>query len=178
MVIGHEITHGFDDQGRQYDKDGNAIPWWSEETIGKFTDQAQCYIDQYDGYKVPELEDVLDEDAHVNGKTTLGENIADNGGLHEAFSAYLKSVEANGAEGPLPGLQQYTPEQMFFISYSQVWCEKKTLGALLSQILSDPHSPGKFRVWGPLSNSPEFVKAFNCPADSNMNRGDDQCVLW
>jgi len=179
VVIGHEITHGFDDQGRQYDGHGNAKPWWSPETIAKFTVQAQCFIDQYSNYTVPELIDILgEEDAHLNGKNTQGENIADNGGVHESFRAYMNSVELLGPEPALPGLTQFTPEQMFFVAFSQVWCEIATPESLLNQVLGDPHSPGKFRVWGPLSNSPDFVREWNCPADSNMNRGDDQCALW
>lgn len=178
VVIGHEITHGFDDQGRQYDGSGNALPWWSEETIEAFTKQAQCFVDQYGNYSVPELIPILGEaDAHLNGKATQGENIADNGGVHESFRAYMLSVENEGQEPRLPGLTQYTPNQMFFISYAQVWCEKATVNGLLSQVLTDPHSPGKFRVFGPLSNSEDFVREFNCPAGSPMNR-QDKCLLW
>jgi len=177
VVMGHEITHGFDDQGRQYDGYGSITQWWTTETIDAFVTQAQCYIDQYNNYTIPELEDALGEDAHVNGQNTQGENIADNGGLHEAFRAYTKSVEALGPEGPLPGLEQFTAEQMFFIAYAQTWCEKRTESSQINQILTDPHSPGKYRVWGPLSNSPDFVAAYNCPVGSNMNR-DDKCVLW
>eukprot|EP00094_Tigriopus_californicus_P009374 TCALIF_09039-PA protein Name:"Similar to ECE1 Endothelin-converting enzyme 1 (Bos taurus)" AED:0.18 eAED:0.18 QI:17/0/0/0.68/0.73/0.75/16/0/656 len=182
VVMGHEITHGFDDQGkvecpytysRQYDGSGSIKQWWSDETINAFADQVQCYIDQYDNYYLEEL----GEDVHVNGKATQGENVADNGGLHEAFRAYQNSVESQGAEGPLPGLESFSSEQMFFIAYAQVWCEKQTDGGLLNQVLTDPHSPGKYRVWGPVSNSPDFVTAFNCPANSNMNR-PNKCVLW
>lgn len=175
--MGHEITHGFDDQGRQYDGTGSASQWWSDETIAAFTEKAQCYIDQYDGYIIEELIPFLGDDAHVNGEATQGENIADNGGLHESFKAYMNSVASEGEEGPLPGLEQFSAQQMFFIAYSQVWCEKATTEALLNQILTDPHSPGKYRVWGPLSNSPDFVDAFSCPPGSNMNR-DEKCDLW
>jgi len=178
MVIGHEITHGFDDQGRQYDGTGSLAPWWSEETIHAFTGKAQCFIDQYTNYHVPELDDVLgEEDAHLNGKLTQGENIADNGGIHEAFRAYMHSVESLGAEPALPGLTQFTPEQMFFVSNAQVWCEIATTESLLGQVLGDPHSPGKFRVIGPMGNSEDFQTAYSCPADSFMNRVD-KCVLW
>ena len=131
----------------------------------------------------------------LNGKNTQGENIADNGGVHESFRAYKKSVDSLGPEPALPGLTQFTPEQMFFVSFSQVWCEIATPESLLGQVgiagylqlasnkhvlvqvLGDPHSPGKFRVWGPLSNSPDFVREFQCPAGSNMNR-DEKCSLW
>lgn len=153
MVIGHEITHGFDDQGRQYDGTGNASPWWSDSTIQNFAVEAQCFIDQYGNYTVPELIDVLgEEDAHVtkdfgkssylfyprlfqlNGKNTQGENIADNGGIRETYRAYLRSVESEGAEPRLPGLQQFSPEQLLFVSYAQVWCEIQTPESLLSQV--------------------------------------------
>merc|ERR1719464_237421 len=111
MVIGHEITHGFDDQGRQYDGTGSLAPWWSEETIANFGGKAQCFIDQYSNYTVPELIPILgEEDAHLNGENTQGENIADNGGIHESFRAYQHSVESQGAEPALPGLTQFTPE--------------------------------------------------------------------
>jgi len=178
MVIGHEITHGFDDQGRQYDGTGSASPWWSEETIEAFSGHAQCIIDQYSNYTVPELVDILgEEDAHLNGKNTQGENIADNGGIHEAFRAYTRSVESLGKEPSLPGLTQFTSEQMFFISNAQVWCEIQTPEHLLGQVLGDPHSPGRFRVVGPLGNSEDFQREFNCPADAAMNRVD-KCKVW
>jgi len=177
MVIGHEITHGFDDQGRQYDGTGSLSPWWSSETIEAFSVQAQCFIDQYTNYTVPELEDILGEDAHLNGKNTQGENIADNGGIHEAFRAYMHSVESEGEEPALPGLTQFTSEQMFFISNAQVWCEIMTPESLLGQVLGDPHSPGKFRVIGPMGNSEDFQREFGCPADAAMNRVD-KCKLW
>jgi len=179
MVIGHEITHGFDDQGRQYDGTGSLAPWWSEETIAAFGGKAQCFIDQYSNYTVPELIPILgEEDAHLNGENTQGENIADNGGIHESFRAYQHSVESQGAEPALPGLTQFTPEQMFFISNAQVWCEISTPEALLGQVLGDPHSPGRFRVIGPVGNSEDFQTAYGCPADSAMNRGDEKCLLW
>jgi len=179
MVIGHEITHGFDDQGRQYDGTGSLSPWWSDETIAAFAGKAQCFIDQYGNYTVPELIPILgEEDAHLNGELTQGENIADNGGIHESFRAYQRSIESLGAEPALPGLTQFTPEQMFFISNAQVWCEIKTPEALLGQVLGDPHSPGRFRVIGPLGNSEDFQAAYGCPVDSAMNRGDEKCLLW
>merc|ERR1711887_463641 len=178
MVIGHEITHGFDDQGRQYDGTGSASPWWSQQTIEAFAVQAQCFIDQYGNYTVPELVDILgEEDAHLNGKNTQGENIADNGGIHEAFRAYTRSVESQGPDSALPGLEMFTSEQMLFISYAQVWCELQTPESLLGQVLGDPHSPGQFRVIGPLSNSEDFQREFSCPPDSPMNRVD-KCKLW
>ena len=113
----------------------------------------------------------------MNGKNTQGENIADNGGIRETYRAYLRSVESDGAEPRLPGLTQFTPEQLLFVSYAQVWCEIQTPESLLGQVLSDPHSPGRFRVVGPLGNSEDFQKEFNCPADAAMNR-PEKCKLW
>jgi len=178
MVIGHEITHGFDDQGRQYDGTGNLQPWWSEETLQGFLERADCFIQQYTNYTVPELIDILgEEDAHLNGKNTQGENIADNGGIRESFRAYLNSLDSLGDEPALPGLETFTPKQMFFVSNAQVWCEIQTPESLLGQVLGDPHSPGRFRVLGPLSNSRDFQREWNCPADSPMVRPNN-CQLW
>merc|ERR1712180_131612 len=112
-----------------------------------------------------------------DGKLTQGENIADNGGIRESFRAYVNSVVDQGPEPSLPGLTQFTSEQMFFISFSQVWCEIQTTEALLDQVLNNPHSPGKFRVIGPLGNSEDFQTAFACSPDSPMNR-EDKCKLW
>lgn len=113
----------------------------------------------------------------LNGRNTQGENIADNGGIRETFRAYTRSVESLGSEPSLPGLTQFTPQQMLFISYAQVWCEIQTPESLLGQVLSDPHSPGKFRVLGPLGNSQDFQTEFSCSADAAMNR-KDKCKLW
>jgi len=177
-VIGHEITHGFDDQGRQYDGTAKIAPWWSQDTVQAFSGRAQCFIDEYGNYTLPELVPVLGEEgAHLNGKLTQGENIADNGGIRESFRAYVNSVVDQGPEPSLPGLTQFSPEQMFFISFSQVWCEIQTTEALLDQVLNNPHSPGKFRVIGPLGNSEDFQTAFACSPDSPMNR-EDKCKLW
>jgi len=180
VVMGHELTHGFDDEGRQYDKIGNVSPWWSEETVAAFDVRAQCFVDMYENYTVPELIPILGDDAHLNGVNTLGENIADNGGVRESFRAYQNYIidkNEGKPEPKLPGLQEYTSEQLFFISFSQTWCEKMTIEKLLDQVLSNPHSPGKYRIIGPCSNSEEFVKAYNCPEGSNMNR-KDKCILW
>lgn len=176
VVIGHEITHGFDDQGRQFDKIGTTSPWWSDNTVEAFEHEAQCFIDQYGNYSVPELGD----EANLNGVNTQGENIADNGGIREAYQAYLSYIqEKNGGnpEHKLPGLMKYTNEQLFFISHGQVWCELMTTEALQDQVLTNPHSPGKYRVWGPVSNSDDFRKAFNCDKDAPMNP-TDKCILW
>jgi predicted metalloendopeptidase len=136
----------------------------------KYLTRSQCFIDQYTNFTVP-------SGSHVNGINTQGENIADNGGVRESFRAYSYYVAANGGEQLLPGLEKFTPEQLFFISYANVWCGTETPAGLENQLLTDPHSPGRFRVIGPLSNSDDFVKQFSCPAGSPMNRVD-KCILW
>ncbi|CAG0900641.1 unnamed protein product [Darwinula stevensoni] len=177
MVIGHEITHGFDSNGRQHDAQGNLVNWWTDATADAFVERAQCFIDQYDGYQLPELSEFL-EDPHVNGLLTLGENIADNGGMREAWFAYLNYIDRNGTEPSLPGLEFLTPQQLVFVTYSWIWCGDNTVEYLLNMILNDPHSPPKFRVYGALSNNAAFAEAFGCTADDFMFNGADSCVIW
>ncbi|XP_033097749.1 membrane metallo-endopeptidase-like 1 isoform X4 [Anneissia japonica] len=168
-VIGHEITHGFDDRGRQYDKDGNLVQWWSDESIEKFTERAQCIIDQYDSYVMPE------NDMNLNGIQTQGENIADNGGLAEAYRAYRSFIESRGREEPLlPGLN-YTQDQLFFINYAQVWCSAFRPEGATSQILSGVHSPGRYRAIGATHNSDDFARVFSCP---KANPPQTKCKVW
>ncbi|KAK9501818.1 hypothetical protein O3M35_012477 [Rhynocoris fuscipes] len=175
VVIGHEITHGFDDVGRHSDAEGNLVQWWSEDTIKTYLEKAECFIEQYGSYRIPILDSTLLKKVTVNGVTTLGENIADNGGLHSAFHAYRKYVSLHGAEPRLPGLlERYSPEQLFFIAFATNWCESSTKESLLHEVLNDPHSPHKFRVEGTLANSEEFRKAFNCPKID----GVEECTIW
>jgi len=171
VVIGHELTHGFDDNGRKYDKDGKKVDWWSDEVTEKFTEQTQCMIDQYGNYTIL---------GHpVNGRLTLGENIADNGGVKQAFRAYKNWVKKNGKEPSLPGTT-ITNEQAFFLSYAQIWCQKKTDIAYRDMTTQDPHSPGPQRVEGPLINSKDFAEAFNCAPGTKMAPADDstRCTVW
>lgn len=168
MVIGHEITHGFDDQGRQYDKNGNLVPWWTPESVEAFKDRAQCVIDQYGGYVMPE------NNMTLNGVQTQGENIADNGGLKESFKAYMDNEYSNIK---LPGFPEYTAQQLFFLNFAQVWCSAYRPEGVESQIITGVHSPGRYRVIGPSHNSYDFAEAFNCPEDSFMNP-PDKCVIW
>ncbi|KAG5889087.1 hypothetical protein JTB14_004931 [Gonioctena quinquepunctata] len=170
FVIGHEITHGFDDQGRQFDKDGNLVNWWQESTKTAFVEKAQCIIDQYGNYSVPDLK------LNLNGINTQGENIADNGGLKESYLAYQNWVQRNGEEPKLPGLK-YTPNQMFWVSAANTWCSVYRSESLKLRILTGYHSPGEFRVLGPLSNSEYFYKDFNCPEGSKMNPVK-KCKVW
>lgn len=170
FVIGHEITHGFDDRGRQFDKDGNNVNWWDHETDGKFRKLAQCIIRQYGNYTVPE------NGLKINGVNTQGENIADNGGIKEAFRAYQQWVKDHGTEKLLPGLK-YNQNQLFWISAANVWCGKYRPEVLKLRILSGSHSPAQFRVIGVVSNSEDFSRVFNCPKGSPMNP-DRKCSVW
>ncbi|XP_047470014.1 neprilysin-1-like [Penaeus chinensis] len=177
MVIGHEMTHGFDNTGRLFDKQGNLVQWWSDETIVAYEERAKCFVDQYNGYIPPELIEA-GLNISVDGLQTEGENIADNGGIREAYKAYQLFVERYGEEPRLPGLDEFTPDHLFYLGFANVWCEHKTAQSVLTQLAVDPHSPGRFRVLGSLSNDAEFSRVWNCPAGSPMNRGDDSCLLW
>ncbi|KAK6188536.1 hypothetical protein SNE40_004694 [Patella caerulea] len=171
VVIGHEITHGFDDQGRQYDKSGNLRQWWTDDVITKFKSKAQCVIDQYGGFTVPEA------GIQINGINTQGENIADNGGLKQSFQAYRNWVKQRGKEEMvLPGLD-FTPNQLFFINFAQIWCSNMRKESAINRVLTGVHSPNRFRVIGTLRNSAEFAEAFSCPASSFMNP-DKKCKVW
>ncbi|XP_035210660.1 neprilysin-2-like [Stegodyphus dumicola] len=169
FVIGHEITHGFDDTGRQFDKDGNNVNWWDQSTDKLFRKKAQCIIEQYGNY-------TAENGMKLNGINTQGENIADNGGLKEAYMAYQKWVRHNGIELKLPGLK-YTQNQLFWISAANAWCEKIRPEILSMYIITDTHSPSKFRVNGPMSNLPEFAEDFHCTLGSPMNP-EDKCTVW
>ncbi|CAL7951567.1 unnamed protein product [Xylocopa violacea] len=170
FVIGHEITHGFDDQGRQFDKDGNLVDWWAPQTKEKYLERAECIIHQYGNYTVEEV------GLNLNGINTQGENIADNGGIKEAYLAYQEWIKRNHAEPKLPGLP-YSPEQLFWISAANTWCSKYRPEAMKLRITTGFHSPGKFRVLGPLSNMEEFSRDFNCPVGSKMNP-EKKCAVW
>ena len=170
VVIGHELSHGFDDQGRKYDAQGNLRDWWTEADGKEFEKRAQCIVEEYNGFTA-----VKDDKGEVklNGKLTLGENTADNGGLHLAYMA-LQSIMGDKFNTPIDG---FTPAQRFFIGYGQIWCQNQTdeIARLLAK--TDPHSPGEFRVNGVVSNSPEFQKAFSCKAGDAMVR-QQQCRVW
>ncbi|KAK9888869.1 hypothetical protein WA026_001089 [Henosepilachna vigintioctopunctata] len=170
FVIGHEITHGFDDQGRQFDKDGNLVDWWAPSTQKAFVEKAQCIIDQYGNFSVPEVK------LHLNGINTQGENIADNGGIKESYLAYDSWTKKYGKEKRLPGLE-YTPQQMFWISAGNIWCSKYRPESLKLRVLTGYHSPGTFRVNGPLSNLDYFANDFGCPLGSKMNPRK-KCKVW
>ncbi|CAL7942060.1 unnamed protein product [Xylocopa violacea] len=170
VVIGHEITHGFDDKGRQFDKDGNMMQWWNNATVKAFRERAQCIVDQYSRYKLQEV------DLYINGRMTQGENIADNGGLKQSFRAYKKWVSVHGEEPLLPGVA-LTHDQLFFLNYAQIWCGSMRPEDALTKIRSSVHSPGPIRVLGPLSNSEDFARAYGCPPGSPMNP-TQKCNVW
>jgi endothelin-converting enzyme/putative endopeptidase len=165
-VIGHELTHGFDDQGRQFDARGNLKDWWTAADGKAFDDRAQCFVDQYSSLTA------VDE-VKLNGKLTLGENVADNGGLRISLMAYLARVKAE----PAKTIDGFTPEQRLFLGWGQVWCDntRPELARLLAQ--TNPHSPARERVNGVVSNMPEFQKAFACKPGTPMVR-QNQCRVW
>jgi len=169
-VIGHEITHGFDDQGRQYDADGNLRDWWEKDTKKKFLKKTKCIIEQYGNYTVPKL------NMSLNGINTQGENIADNGGIMQAYRAYERWVHRHGVEPQIPGMN-FSQKQLFWISAANVWCSKYRPKAMEQRIKTGAHSPGQFRVIGPFSNSEEFHNDFGCKAGTQMNR-KNKCEVW
>ena len=159
-VIGHEMTHGFDDQGRQFDAAGNLRDWWTPESAAKFKERSQAIVKQYNEYEpLPGL--------HVNGDLTQGENIADLGGVKLAYAALQKALEKNpqARAGKIDG---FTPDQRFFLSFATIWKSKQRDEDLKLRLNTDPHSPAHYRVDGPLSNLPEFQKAFNLPDNCPM----------
>jgi putative endopeptidase len=165
-TIGHELTHGFDDEGRQFDANGNLRDWWTAEDAKAFAQRASCISDQYSQY-------VIVDDIKINGKLTLGEDVADLAGVILAQMAWQQDTKGQTLE-PLEG---FTPEQRFFIAYGQSWCsstrdETKRLRATI-----DPHSPDKYRANGVVSNLPEFQEAFHCKAGSAMVR-ENRCGVW
>ncbi len=165
-TVGHELTHGFDDEGRQFDAQGNLRDWWTEEDGKEFVKRASCISDQYSTYTVV-------DDVKINGKLTLGEDVADLGGLLLAYLAWKEDTKGQSLE-PIEGL---TPDQRFFVGYGQSWCgqsrdETKRLRATI-----DPHSPEKYRTNGVVSNMPEFQEAFHCKAGSPMVN-QNRCRVW
>ncbi|KAF9893058.1 hypothetical protein FE257_012469 [Aspergillus nanangensis] len=167
-VSGHELSHAFDSTGRHYDETGNYTDWWDEKTVQGFEERAQCFVDQYSKFTVPGKNS---EPLHVNGHLTLGENIADAGGIGASFHAWKKREEAT-PDPQLPGLSTFSKEQLFFISYANWWCGKSTLEAAREAIYNDPHAPKPARILGTMANSREFNEAFNCPAK------EPTCKLW
>jgi putative endopeptidase len=169
MAIGHEMTHGFDDQGRNFDKDGNMIDWWTAKDADEFNKRTKLLVDQYSGF-------VALNDVHVNGQLSLGENIADFGGLTVALEAYKLSL--NGKPSPKP-INGFTGIQRFFLANAQMWKGNIRDKALLRQVQEDEHPWEEFRVNGAMFNVPEFYDAFNIkPEDKLFRTGEQRAVIW
>ncbi|MEO7793149.1 MAG: M13 family metallopeptidase [Thermoanaerobaculia bacterium] len=167
FVIGHELTHGFDDQGSKFDSRGSMTDWWTPASVSGFEERTACIDKQYSAYEI-------EPGVHVNGKLTLGENIADNGGLKQAWDVLQERQKERG-EGPtVAGL---TEDQLFFVAAAQVWCSKSTIEAERLQVQTDPHSPAKFRVVGPMVNHPGFAGTFSCQPGTPMNP-PNKCEVW
>lgn len=171
VVIGHELTHGFDDQGSKFDAVGNLTNWWTPADREEFDKRTTCVADEYSSF-------VPVDDLHLNGRLTLGENTADNGGLRIALMA-LNAARAREKSDARDNqtIEGFTPEQRFFLGYAQIWCENRTPESERLQIKTDPHSPGRFRVNGTMPNNPDFAKAFGCKAGQKMV-SENACRVW
>ncbi len=170
VVIGHEMTHGFDDQGSKYDGRGNVSEWWTAADRKAFTERTDCEVRQYGDFEaVPGQK--------LNGKLTLGENTADNGGLRIAYIALMNTLAASGQGAAEPSIDGYTPAQRYFLSFGQVWCEDVREAAARNYALTDPHSPGKWRVNGAVQNFEEFGKTFSCKKGAPMYP-ENACRVW
>jgi putative endopeptidase len=170
MVIGHELTHGFDDEGRKFDPQGNLRDWWTEQDGKEFEKRASCTADEYSGFTAV-------DDLKLNGKLTLGENTADNGGARIALMALENEIAADKTGKLAQKVDGYTPEQRFFLAFARIWCEKRRPEFSRMLVNVDPHSPGKFRVEGVVENMPEFQKAWGCHAGQPMVSAN-MCRVW
>jgi endothelin-converting enzyme/putative endopeptidase len=170
VVIGHELTHGFDDQGRKFDPQGNLRDWWTAQDGAEFEKRASCIADEYGNF-------VAVDDLKLNGKLTLGENTADNGGARIALIALEQMIAANPSSSAAQTIDGYTPQQRFFLGFGRAWCEKRRPEYSRMLVSVDPHSPGKYRVNGAVRNMPEFQKAFNCKAGQPMVP-ENACRVW
>jgi len=168
VVIGHEVSHGFDDQGRQFDADGNIKDWWTKEDNDKFKARSQKLVDEFNSF-------VAIDTFKVNGELTLGENIGDLGGLNVSFNAFKNTDQYKKAEK----IDDFTPAQRFFLGYAQVWAENIRPETLKLRLKIDVHSPARFRVLGPLMNLPEFFQAFDVKPGDPMRNPDEKIVkIW
>ncbi len=170
-VVGHELTHGFDDQGRRFDGQGNMRNWWQPEDAKAFEERASCLVNEYSSF-------VPVDDVHLNGKLTLGENTADNGGLRLSYMALMAKMSLEKSSTPEQSkIDGFTPEQRFFLGWGQTWCQNVRDAEALRLARTDPHSPGRFRANGVVQNMPEFQKAFGCQAGQPMVR-KPECRVW
>uniref|UniRef100_A0A1I7X7K4 PHM7_cyt domain-containing protein n=1 Tax=Heterorhabditis bacteriophora TaxID=37862 RepID=A0A1I7X7K4_HETBA len=179
VVAGHELTHGFDDEGVQWDGQGVLNGWMDNSSSVGFDNMAKCVIEEYGKNFCPFTSEQHTPNC-VNGDQTQGENIADNGGIHAAFRAYRVKIAEDGPDPLLPDrlFGQFTHDQLFFLNFAQVWCEQpRTDEQLYKQLMVDPHSPAKYRVWGTIQNYPAFRAAYNCPANSKY-APESHCNVW
>ncbi|MDX6530848.1 MAG: putative endopeptidase [Blastocatellia bacterium] len=168
-VIGHEMTHGFDDQGARFDANGNLVMWWTPDDYKKFTDRTNCVVQQFDSYEV-------EPGLHQKGLLVVGESVADLGGLTVAYAAYQKSLQGRPRPKDING---FTSEQRFFLGWAQVWAQNIRPEAARLRTATDPHPLGRFRVNGPLSNMPAFASAFACKeGDAMVRPPDKRCQIW
>jgi putative endopeptidase len=168
VVIGHEISHGFDDQGAQFDAQGRLSNWWTADDKKRFDDRTSCVVRQFDGY-------FIEPNIHHNGKLVLGESIGDLAGAKIAYLAFKKAEQLH----PQPTIDGFTPEQQFFIAWGQWRGDETRPETQRTLVQGDPHPIGKYRVIGPLSNLPEFKQAFSCKDDAAMVRSAaDRCTVW
>jgi putative endopeptidase len=168
-VIGHELTHGFDDSGAKFDAQGNLKNWWTDEDLKNFQARGECIVKQFDSFEV-------EPGLHENGKLVEGESIADLGGLTIAYNALQKTLEGKPAPAAIDG---FTADQRFFLGWAQVWEGSTRLERMRVLVNTDPHPIDRFRVNGPMSNIPAFAKAFGCGADSAMVRSSAlRCRIW
>jgi endothelin-converting enzyme/putative endopeptidase len=168
VVMGHEISHGFDDEGAQFDAEGKLNNWWTPEDLKRFQTKTQCVVDQFDSY-------FIEPGIHHNGKLVLGESIGDLAGVKIAYKAYQKAQETK----PAKTIDGFTPDQQFFIAWGQFRGDETRPETQRMMVQGDPHPVAKYRVIGPLSNFPPFASAFSCKADSAMVRpAEKRCVVW
>jgi putative endopeptidase len=170
VVIGHELTHGFDDQGRKFDPQGNLRDWWTDQDGKEFEKRVSCVADEYSGF-------VAVDDLHLNGRLTLGENTADNGGARIALMALHQLIAQDKTSKAAETIDGYTPEQRFFLGFGRVWCQKQTPELSRMLVTVDPHSPGRFRVDGVVQNMPEFQQAWSCKTGQPMVAAN-ACRVW
>ena len=170
LVIGHELTHGFDDQGRKFDPQGNLNDWWTAEDGKEVEKRVSCVADEYSNF-------VAIDDKKLNGRLTLGENTADNGGARIALAALERMIAEDKTGKAAQKIDGYTPEQRFFLGFGRVWCEKRRPEVARARVLTDPHSPGMYRVNGVVQNMPEFQKAWGCKAGQPMV-AENACHVW
>ncbi|CAF1071510.1 unnamed protein product [Adineta steineri] len=172
FFMGHEIAHGFGDEGKQYDLNGNKVLWWSKATDNAFDTRKKCFIEQYNNYTLTQV------NRSVNGNKTQDENIADDAALKQAFFAYQQWAKTHkNVDKKLPGLTKYSTEQMFFMNFGHTWCTKMTNEAVHDYINSDEHSPAQFRINGATSNFVEFDRVFGCKTGQGNSRVN-KCNVW